>query len=291
MGFGSRSCIFMRLIWLCTYKTFESLHFLNTINKKWNPQAYQINLLIIRISISLATCIHLMFLKLKIMKNLYKRLMPLIILSIFIGTGCLKDTSRPESHPSSQPSLPLNVDLVHVAYHIEDAKKESPSGEATMLWNNRGHTPIMAPDGHQVTFGEFNTVSGKAEITYLQQGSKVALSLQGLIPNGVYSIWVLTFQLPGYHGTFANLIGNGALGSNDGSQNTFRASFDGTAFLSTIMYAESLSIFGSVGNCLCSEYEVHIVAAYHSTNLINRDDSGNPDSWVAQFAFQFRGGH
>ena len=160
------------------------------------------------------------------MKNLFKRLMPLIILSILTGAGCRKDNiSRPESHPSSQPSLPLNVDLVHVAYHIEDAKKESSLDETTLLWDNRGHTPIMAPDGHQVTFGEFNTVSGKAEITYLQQGTKVALNLKGLIPNGVYSIWVLTFKLPGYHATFANLIGNGALGFSDGSQNTFTCFF------------------------------------------------------------------
>jgi hypothetical protein len=41
-----------------------------------------------------------------------------------------------------------------------------PQGDAALIWNNRGHIPIKAPDGHQVTLGEFDRVTGKAEVTH-----------------------------------------------------------------------------------------------------------------------------
>jgi len=233
-----------------------------------------------------------MFLKLNIMQNLFKRLMPLIGLSILIATGCDKEVNlhKGEETISSPTSVPLNVDLVHVALHIEDKNMMSPVGDATPLFNNRGHTTIMAPRGHQVTLGEFNTVSGKADITCTDYGTNVAMQFQGLIPNGVYSIWVLTFKLPGFHGTFDNLIGNGALGSIDGSENAFIASSAGTASLSVTTHAESLSLFGSVDNCLFSEYEVYLAVAYHLDNLTHGGTPGDPATWVVQFAFPFMGG-
>lgn len=226
------------------------------------------------------------------MQNLFKKLMPLLILWILIGTGCYKVVETPRRDPNSLPApgVSFNVDLVYVALHIEDKNRKPPEVDAELLWNNRGHTPIIAPDGHQVTLGEFNSVTGKAEVTYINKGTNIAINLQGLIPNGLYSIWVLTFKLPGFHNSFVHLIGNGALGLNSGSGNTFTASSAGTAFIPATMHAQSLSLFGSVGDCLCSEYEVHLMAAYHSNNLIHNGTPGNPDSWVTQFSFPFRGG-
>lgn len=217
------------------------------------------------------------------------------VLTIFVSlTSCKKENQSLNSGNSStlsdQQTAPLNVDLVHVAIHIEDANKLPPSGDATLLWDNRGHTPVLAPDGHQITLGEFNKVSGYAEVKCVDAGTHVVVHMKGLIPNGVYTIWLLTFKSPGFDGTFVNLIGNGALGAPDGSQNAFTASSDGTASLSAIMPAESLSLFGSVGNCLSSEYEMHLAAAYHSDNLTHGGSPGDPATWVVQFAFPFYGG-
>ncbi len=225
------------------------------------------------------------------MQNLFKKLVPLLSLSILILSGCYKriEILRRDPNTFPTPGVSFNVDLVHVALHIEDKNMRTPEGDATLLWNNRGHTPIIAPDGHQVTRGEFNGVTGTANVTYINQGTSIAINLQGLVPNGVYSIWVLTFKLPGFHNSFANLIGNGALGLNSEVKNTFTASSAGTASLSARMQAQSLSIFGSIGNCLCSEYEVHLMAAYHSNNLIQNGTPGDPSSWITQFVFPFRG--
>src|SRR6266498_745066 len=209
-------------------------------------------------------------------------------------TSCKKESqalnSRNASALSEQQTAPYNVALVHAAIHIEDASMQPPAGDATLLWDNRGHTPIMAPEGHQITLGEFNRVSGYAEVKCVNAGTHVVVHVQGLIPNGIYTIWVLTFKSPGFDGTFVNLIGNGALGAPDGSQNAFKASSDGTASLSVIVPAKSLSLFGSVTNCLSDEFEVHLAAAYHSDNLTHGGSPGDPSTWVVQFAFPFFGG-
>jgi hypothetical protein len=165
----------------------------------------------------------------------------------------------------------------------------TPVGDNTLLWNKSGHTPIMAPDGHQVTLGEFNSVSGYAEIKCINSGTHVVVHLKGLIPNGVYSMWVVTFKSPGFDPTFANQIGEGALGAPDGSQNAFKASPAGTASISAIIPAGPLSEFGLVGNCLSSEYEVQLAAAYHLDNLTHGATPGEPNTWTIPFAFPFHG--
>ena len=109
------------------------------------------------------------------------------------------------------PVFRFMLNLSHSALHIEDKDRMHPADNATLLWNNRGHTPILAPDGHQVTLGEFKMVTGGAEVTCVNQGTTIAISLQGLIPNGVYSLWIYTFKLPGFHNNFDHLIGNGVL--------------------------------------------------------------------------------
>ncbi len=187
------------------------------------------------------------------------------------------------------PGVPLHVELVPSALHIEDKGRRNPSDNASFLWNKRGHSPILAPDGHQVTLGEFNMVTGGAEVTCVNQGTAIAISLQGLIPNGVYSLWIFTFKSPGFHNNFDHLIGNGVLKLTNGAENIFTASSDGSASLSAIIHRQSLSIVGSVGDCLFSEYEIHFMAAYHLNYVIHNGTPGNPNTWVTQFFFPFRG--
>ena len=206
-----------------------------------------------------------------------------------------KDAAKADNSSGSSriSGAPLKVASVLVFEFTEDANKQMPVGNATLLFDRRGHTPILAPDGHQITLGEYNTASGWAHVKCITSGTHTVFHMTGLIPNGVYTIWVLTFKSPGFPSPgpnkFLNLIGNGALGAPDGSENAFVATEDGTASLSVTMPAERLSLFGSVGNCLGSEFEAHLVAAYHSDGLTHGGSPGNPSTWVVQFGFPFHG--
>ncbi len=216
------------------------------------------------------------------------------VLTIVISfSSCKKESqslnSRNSSTLSDQQAAPLKVDLMHTTFTIEDANGGTPTGDATLLFDNVGHTLVTAPDGHQVTLGEFNKVSGYAEIKCINAGTHVVVHLKGLIPNGVYTMWVVTFKSPGFDWTTANAIGVGALGPGDGSKNAFTASPSGTASLSATMPAGTMSEFGSVNNCLSSEYQVQLWGVIHMDGLTHGGSPGDESTWVEQFVFQFMG--
>lgn len=56
-----------------------------------------------------------------------------------------------------------------------------PIEDTTLLRDNRGHIPIMAPHGHQVTLGEFTRVTGKGKVVYATQGTNISIDLEDLI--------------------------------------------------------------------------------------------------------------
>ncbi len=234
--------------------------------------------------------------------------MMITVLTIVVSlTSCKKESRSLSSSSSSalssssssalseQQAAPLNVELMHptdiqICCVIEDADKMPPTGDATLLFDKAGHTAVLAPDGHQVTLGEFNRVSGYAQVKCINKGTHVVIHLSGLIPKGVYTTWVVTFKSPGFEETLANVIGVGALGPGDGSKNSFTASPAGTASLSAIMPAGSLSEFGSVSDCLSSEYEVQLWGAYHIDGLTHGGSPGDESTWVEHFFFGFKGG-
>ncbi len=218
------------------------------------------------------------------------------VLTIIISfTSCKKESQDLNSINSSTISehqaAPLNVKVEPGYYSIffEDANMMPATDNNTLLWNKFGHVPILAPDGHQLTLGEFNSVSGYAEVKCINAGTHVVVHLMGLIPNGVYTIWTETFKSPGWDGTFNNEIAEGAMGAPDGSQNAFTASPAGTASLSVMLPAGSLSEFGSIDNCLSSEYQVHLAAAYHLDSITHGGIPGDLNAFVVPFVFSFYG--
>ncbi len=154
--------------------------------------------------------------------------------------------------------------------------------------------PVTAPDGRPLTLGELSAVSGKASAKCDKQGTHVTLQLAGLIPNGVYTIWLLIFELPGFTPDFAHFIGEGSLGPGDGSRNSLVASAEGRAALSVRHPAGALSEFGEVTNCLFDEFEFHLVGAYHPDGLTYGPTPGPADApnmfcyFVEHFAFVFQ---
>ena len=93
----------------------------------------------------------------------------------------------------------------------------------------------------------------------------------------------------GFDPTFANLIGLGALGSNDGAHNAFRASASGEGEVSAITPPGPLSVFGSMGGCaLIDEFEAHVVGAYHIDGQSHGPSLGPDGTAVEQLGSIFR---
>ena len=215
-----------------------------------------------------------------------------VLTAMLFITSCKKENplnSENSSALSEQQAAPLRVDIMHTTFTIEDANMMVPTGDATLLFDKVGHTLVTAPDGHQVTLGEFNKVSGYAEIKCTNSGTHVVIHLSGLLPKGVYTFWTVTFKSPGFDWTTANVIGIGAMGPTDGSKNSFTASANGTASLSTIIPSGSLSVVGSVGDCLSSEYQIQLWGVYHMDGLTHGPVPGDDSTWVEQFVIQFMG--
>ena len=208
-------------------------------------------------------------------------------------TSCKKESQSLNSsnvsalseQQSRQQAAPFKVDVMHSTLTIEDANGSTPTGDATLLFDKTGHTLVTAPDGHQVTLVEFNKVSGYAEIKCINAGTHVVIHLSGLFPKGVYTFWTVVSKSPG----FPNVIGVGSMGPNDGSKNTVMASSGGTASLSAIVPGGPLSVFGSVGDCLSSEYQVQLWGAYHMDGLTHGLVPGDDATWVKQFDFTLYG--
>jgi hypothetical protein len=126
--------------------------------------------------------------------------------------------------------------------------------DSTRLWGGHANTVLYASDGHQLTWGEYKNVQARAEAKCQGDGTHVVIHLSGLVPNGVYTIWVLDFNGPFPAGPnpanpispngpypFGNLVGIGSLGANDGSENSFHASAAGEGEITAVMPPGPLS--------------------------------------------------
>ena len=175
----------------------------------------------------------------------------------------------------------------------------------TLLYYRRTRLPVLAPDGHPVTAGEYATAKGTAEVTCLPSGTQIALHLSGLIPNAIYRLWVITFEEPGFDigppPDMTHVIGEGALGPNDRSHNTFTASATGEAHLTRIHPPGPLSetlpappyANEPAGACLLTDvFEWHVVGAFQQPDQPYGPEVGPPvlfpESAVEQFVFIFK---
>jgi hypothetical protein len=116
-------------------------------------------------------------------------------------------------------------------------------------------TPVLNPDGSQMTLGQFAAVSGQAGVKCVNKGTHAALSFTGLRPGGVYTVWNIVFgSTPGPP------IGVGGIG---GSGNSFIADANGEAEIGRTTAAGPLSFFGDAGPCLLDSGLI-LELLYHS---------------------------
>jgi hypothetical protein len=221
----------------------------------------------------------------------------LVALAAVLVAGCDQSPTAPTSVRPTTSTAPAptatptarSTDIVHVPFFIQDAAGQLPAAASTPLFEARKRNPVLTPAGRQITFGEFEAVEGSAVVQCMPGGTQVTLQLRNLIPNGVYSIWNLVFNPPGFDPSFANLSGIGAAGSSAGSENTFRASASGDGTLTALTAGGPLSMQGSIGACaLTDEFEWHVVGAYHIDGQSHGPSPGPDGTSVEQFGFIFK---
>lgn len=169
-------------------------------------------------------------------------------------------------------------------------------------------TDESALDGtHQLRWGEFRAVNGEVTMKCANDGTDVSVRANGLVPNKLYTAWVIVFHEPGFDfssreifpfaqpGTAGeHLLGAGPLGFPDGSQNTF-AVHGGHGELSARHPRGKLPIpgpegFYTVEGCLLDEFEVHIVGDYHLDGDTHGAFPGSPGQHVEHFGAAFKEG-
>jgi hypothetical protein len=154
--------------------------------------------------------------------------------------------------------------------------------------------PILAPDGHTVTLGEWIQANGNVSLQCTKKGTEITAEFTGLIPNAVYSVWIVVWGPGPAKPDGSNLIGVGPVGASDGSQNHFVSSATGTGGVSAITPAETLpEIAYAIGNCLLSNDdpnigEVDIAVGYHLDGQTHGSiSSPDPCAFALQLGIPF----
>ena len=221
------------------------------------------------------------------MKPALKHSFALALAALAVWGVFTAQAGRP-AHKTVQASFDITTPAADPVYDSAG----NPATADTPLYSNAAGLcdhlfPLIAPDGHHIRLAEWQRVRGTALMKCGQKGTHVALQLTGLVPNGVYTVWVATFQAPGLTPDFANLIGIGALGASDGSQNVIVASADGEAELSVFHPPGALSLFGS-SDCLTDEFEVLLWLPLHINGLTYGGEPGSECNLGFQGAFRFK---
>lgn len=200
----------------------------------------------------------------------------------------------------------LFLETMDANHHLVPLPANPP--DSTLLWGAHANTVLYAPDGHQLTWGEYKNVQARAEAKCEGDGTHVVMHLSGLVPNGTYTIWVLVLNGPFPAGPnpanplspngpfpFGNLVGIGSLGANDGSENSFHASAAGEGEITVVMPPGPLSTMPpwlnfnyDVAGCLLDEVEFHLVGVYHSDGQTYGPAPGYVHHAEVQFGVQMK---
>ena len=218
---------------------------------------------------------------------------PAILLAAVAAWGVLSASAdKPKNKNARNSILITSIPYEDPAYdsHGNLANGNPPLPGDTMIYEDNvglcNHRyPITAPGGRQLTLAEWQSARGEAHAQCVPGGTLVRVKLRGLVPHGVYTIWVAPFVAPGLTLDFAGIVGLGALGNPDGSENHFVASADGAGELSVLHPAGALSVFGAVSDCLLEDYEVVLFPGLH---LDGQTHGGSPgDECQLSFAGSF----
>jgi hypothetical protein len=180
---------------------------------------------------------------------------------------------------------------------VKDVNGEIPSGNDAIYTpfsvSNPGLGPlsaIMAPDGHHVTLNEWSMASGTARVSCDGITTHYIFELNGLIPNGVYTLWNAILKMPqepevalDFPDSFESL---GAL--KESQAKSFVASAQGEAQMEISVDPGSLSMFGAQPPCAITGTDAFIIVVdYHIDNMTHGPSPGPDFSDVAHLLFYF----
>ena len=110
-----------------------------------------------------------------------------------------------------------------------------PHGVPNLLHSRRLVVAPNAEEDGAVTWGEFDDASASAhiqpEVDRGRRCSHVEIEFEGLVPDGVYTVWVV--HRPAFHRP---------LGGNDGANNSFTADEDGNYTLEVVDMPDELTL-------------------------------------------------
>jgi hypothetical protein len=157
----------------------------------------------------------------------------------------------------------------------------------TPLYEFRKGNPLLGPGGQcHITLGEFKQVAGSIAVKCTKAGTRVAIHMTGLIPHGVYTIWIAK---PDPANPAKPPEQFGALGSEDGATgNSITADGNGEAYISATNPGGKLSGAGTIGACwLQDEPMVQVAGVYHIDGQAHGATAGPDGTYAGQFAFVF----
>ena len=144
---------------------------------------------------------------------------------------------------------------------VRNAMGNVPSSASELLYavnvfTDQALVPILDAEGDHVTLGQWDNAEGVAEIYCDGETSYFELSFSGLLPDGVYTLWVGTMN--------TQPMGTGAMGNPNGTENVLDVDGAGNASISVEMDSGSLSVSGSIPSCvLTSQLDVVLILDYH----------------------------
>ncbi len=148
---------------------------------------------------------------------------------------------------------------------------------------------VLAPDGHQITLGEFRQAAGRVIVKCINTGTLSVVHFSGLIPGGTYTVWQFIYPTDNDDPMAFNAAG--AVGDNGTTgeiQNFFTASASGEGQISRTSPPGPLSAGvppGTLVGCWLDNPEVRLELVYHIDGLTHGKEPGPRDTWVFQAVF------
>lgn len=170
-------------------------------------------------------------------------------------------------------------EIFPVHFFVADENGDLPSDPESLVYENRKMNPILAPDGHQLTFKEFNAVKGKLSMKCTPNGTQYKVMLEGLVPYGTYTIWTVIFDESGTPPPVA--------AGTDKMQGSFVANPNGKATYTGLVPGGEMSQFGNAADCLMDEPVVRIFGAYHIDSQIYGGYPGPAGTYLEQFGWAY----
>jgi hypothetical protein len=150
---------------------------------------------------------------------------------------------------------------------------------------NAVYFPGSGKNRRQLTAGEFMKASGSIAVKCtIQQGTRTAMHLNNLVPGGVYTVWLAKPD----PADMSQMLGVGALGKSDGSENHFAADQNGEADIVAYTPGGNLSTSGTIADCWpANEPIVQVAGVYHIDGKTHGPVTGPDGTYAAHFAFVF----